>query len=44
MSIARQIAAAMHYMHTAKPMVFHRDLKPANVLVEAGSYHAYMCT
>merc|ERR1719420_546990 len=33
LSVSRQVARAMLYLHTRKPPVLFRDLKPSNVLI-----------
>ena len=32
--VIRQVARALHYLHSLDPIVMHRDLKGKNVLVE----------
>lgn len=32
-AIMRDIAKALHYLHTLQPMMIHRDIKPANIFM-----------
>ncbi len=37
LTISRQVAQALEYVHTHQPPIIHRDIKPANILLEVRS-------
>lgn len=42
-SIARETACALSYLHWRKPVIIHQDLKPGNILINRNTGQAKLC-